>query len=168
MKTLEMTPERVREKLGLLPWDEWADRASTLHDPRELRVTLSRRTGRTTRMLVEAVSEALAGRTVILVGHNRHYASDLVLEARCYINKIDPGILHHKMRPEAVCSPVFTRDIDYGTSRLFIDHHAFEMNFYEASRLQSEWDQRVAAITPIIRRTVYEMLLGDDPFDSLV
>lgn len=170
MKTLEMTPERVREKLGLRPWSEWTSQVILEED-----LGPARRSGRTTRMLVNAVSDALNGRDVVIIAYDPYYAVRLVGNARDYMRMLGSDQTNRifansnvLLRPHDAM-----RSTDLNNTRLYVDHTAVERETRRVMEAWTVWNSRtiVKQCQPYgyeLRMTVYEMLLGDDPFESLV
>jgi hypothetical protein len=81
------SPEAIRESLGLLPWDEWerqvlAERGSDrpVLDPK-------RRTGRTTKMLCEALY-TLQFEPILVRGFNKYYTEILNEQLKVMANKL--------------------------------------------------------------------------------
>ena len=79
-----LTVECIMEKLGLKPFDEFEYNTLLELGKREAVIGRKnniieryRQTGRTTRMLVEALSEISFGKSVIIVAHNNAFARDL-------------------------------------------------------------------------------------------
>jgi hypothetical protein len=87
------SPDQIRETLGLKPWDEFKkkikDDTSNLgisSIPREF-IDKNRRTGRTTKMLVDAVYEAQS-KIVAISAYNEKYEKSLVSQARLMCDRV--------------------------------------------------------------------------------
>ena len=81
------TEEEVRKACGVKPHAEYmvgweAEMKKLSVEERSRYGAARRRTGRTTEMLIKAVTAALNGEVVLIQGHSPHYSQDLVGQAR--------------------------------------------------------------------------------------
>ncbi len=80
-----MTVDEVRKALSLMDFDEYVNYSHALNDermkelytPEILEREQHRRTGRTTRLLCEALAAMSEGKSVHLAGRNFHHTKDL-------------------------------------------------------------------------------------------
>lgn len=91
-----MTPEEVRQKLGLKTWEEHRlyvylyslpDRVKTLGFERTAK-ELDRQTGRTTKMIIEALSAMSCGQSVYFVAYNQDMTKFIYKRAAEYAEKL--------------------------------------------------------------------------------
>jgi len=112
---MEVGPEveRIAEALGLKPPKQFASEGPSYE---------YRQTGRTTRMLLEAVAlVSLEQRPVWIAAHNSHYTRELVNRAREMAREVgvDPDLIRRYAPPRlGITDPIFR------------DHYAMEV-FYE-------------------------------------
>lgn len=112
-----LTVEEAREELGFLNYKEFSKINNQFNNP-----MYPRRSGRTTRMLIQAVVAAQYGK-VKIIGHTRHYGMTLVNEAKRYAIKlnIDPN----NITPEIDRSDYNLRGANLNTPS-FYDHWVFD------------------------------------------
>lgn len=170
-----MTPEEIRVRLGLRPWEDHARQVREFFagQPRML-PEVGRRSGRTTRLMVDTLSAMSEGRTSVVVLFNndsRHIFRELLREnlTRLGVHLVRSRL--NSLEPTLPWAPVFfftARQRSRGVTCqwLGIDHVVDEAAPEEAQRWRGEFRSWVApTLPPIIRRTGYEILLDESPWD---
>jgi hypothetical protein len=102
-------PEEIRIALGLMPWDEFKKYAQI----NTISADKDRATGRTTKILIEAVFESQTEPIVEIVGWSNYYTNDLVVRTRdiCIRLGLDPRKIQ-----------AGNRDTRGSKRKCFIDH----------------------------------------------
>ena len=179
-----MTPEEVRVALGLRPWLEFAQDVAG-RDPNP-HVTLEqqererwRRTGRTTRMLVESVAAMSDHRNVMIVCHDRDAAVRNLQLVGGFLRGLDVPLRNTTHNRIQVAHP------DWGDFRVTnartnvqgfiyhwvgIDHWVDETFPEDAERFRSRLTLYPPPIplplsTAVLRRPAWEILLEESPWD---
>ncbi len=175
-----MTPEEVRERLGLRPWTEIELEAEVrrLFEGRDAPFwEQGRRSGRTTRMLVEAVAAMSTGQTAIVVtqdlgmgGHALRFVADA-------LQTLGVQIRHSGSRNVRPAPPewgsFFIRSARQEMRLVTrnwvgVDHLVTEMVTRRPEPLPPQPLPKVLPPPPgpaIVRRTAYEFLLEEGPWD---
>lgn len=122
------SPDEIRIALKLKPWDEWRlaqikfflSREAPMHSPEQCLefIDSKRATGRTTKMLVEAVYAAQMGKVLIL-GHSDSYSQSLVNIAHDMCFQIGLKELIKNIQP------MYSDKVSFidKTTKLFQDHY---------------------------------------------
>lgn len=109
------TPEFIRIKLGLLPWAEYKYKKQNSYLDYYY-IDINKNTGRTTKMLVNAVYYNQF-RKVYIVGFNQTYTKDLIL-------KVDKMCKWLNIKSNNILPlPNNFVDIDFSNSYVFFDHY---------------------------------------------
>lgn len=109
------TPEFIRIKLGLLPWDEYKYKKQNFYLDYYY-IDINRNTGRTTKMLVSAIYYSQF-RKVYVVGYNQRYTKDLIVEADRLCRKLN-------INPTNILPlPLVLKELDFSQSYVFFDHY---------------------------------------------
>lgn len=120
--------EEIRIALGLKPWDEftiesiqwWLADKHTDNTQKLQYIYSKKRTGQTTKMLVEAVYASQFSR-VMLVGHNGSYSSDLARMAFDMCYKL--GLSNADLKIDSI-HPSLWKKGDYDLkAKVFVDHY---------------------------------------------
>jgi hypothetical protein len=175
-----MTPEEVRVRLGLRSWTEIETEATTRNSRTEIdgipvvRCEAGRRSGRTTRMMVEALSAMSERKTsvVVLFSHEQRHSFQALL--RDNLERLGVRIVHVRqnvIQPAIPWASVYVYSVNRRVQGitcqwLGIDHAVDEMLPQDAQRWREEfrlWAEPSASL--IVRRTAYEILLEESPWD---
>ena len=123
------TIESLYRGLNLEPWREFADQGIRTNDA-ELPEKLGdyyafkeryRRTGRTTRIIVEAIKHLLDGGTVVYVAHNLDFARYMRSKTLSYL--LDLGVDIDRVSKHISCTPKGKSVRHQPGQRQFVDHY---------------------------------------------
>ena len=129
------TPEFIRIKLGLLPWDEYKYKKQNSNLDYYL-TDINKNTGRTTKMLVNAIYYSQF-KKVYIAGYNQKYTKDLIVEADKLCRKLN-------INPTNILPlPSVLNGLDLSQSYVFFDH------YFDSLLAKAELKRSIKKLSPI-------------------